>query len=593
MAHRPTALLRLGEVGRGVAGEQVGGLPAAEQEQPDDEHDEQAALGPDRGDPAADGGEAVAELQPGASSAAPHQTGERLGHHRRAGGHRGRGDAAPRRLVAEDVLDDERPDRDGGAERRCSDDLPAGQDAEDTPLEVGPGNVVDAADRSEVVSPQRSWIVECNVVSPPADGHRALTVGLVAMVTLVAFETLAVITILPDISDDLGGIAWYGWVSTAFFLGTMVGIVFAGEQADRHGAGRPVRRRARAVRRSGWWSVGWRRRCPSSSSADSSKGSALESCRRSGTWRSAGCTASRSGRGCSPCCRRRGSFPGLIGPALAERISTWVGWRWVFLGLLPFVAIAGSLIVPEMMRLTALRLGRAERGTVPSPPAGRGGQGGRRGGDGRRRLHGVALVAGPGARRWRPRRRRAIAPVDASGHVARRRRTAGSGACHAGLLTFAFFGTDTFVPHALTAGRDRSTFAGSIAVTVATLAWTSGAWVQERWIVRTGEAFFVRTGYLVLAPGIAVVAVAAMPDVVPFWVIHVGWAVAGLGMGLAYSAHAQAVLRCSPAERYGAATASLQLLDNLGVALGTGAVGVIVTTGDDLGWDPGRTVAWR
>ncbi len=160
-----------------------------------------------------------------------------------------------------------------------------------------------------------------------------------------------------------------------------------------------------------------------------------------------------------------------------------------------------------------------------------------------------------------------------------------------GLLTFAFFGTDTFVPHALTDGRDRSTFAGSIAVTVGTLAWTSGAWIQERWIVRTGEAFFVRTGFLVLAPGIGVVAVAALPDVVPFWVIHVGWAVAGLGMGLAYSAHAQAVLRCSPAERYGAATASLQLLDNLGVALGTGAVGVVVATGDDLGWDPGRAVA--
>ena len=59
------------------------------------------------------------------------------------------------------------------------------------------------------------------------------------MVTLVAFESLAVITILPHIADDLGGIAWYGWVTTAFFLGTMIGIVFAGEQADRHGAGRP------------------------------------------------------------------------------------------------------------------------------------------------------------------------------------------------------------------------------------------------------------------------------------------------------------------------------------------------------------------
>jgi hypothetical protein len=33
------------------------------------------------------------------------------------------------------------------------------------------------------------------------------------------------------------------------------------------------------------------------------------------------------------------------------------------------------------------------------------------------------------------------------------------------------------------------------------------------------------------------------------------------------------------------------LFDNLGVAVGTGAVGVIVTLGDDLGWPPGDAVA--
>src|SRR4051812_23238933 len=72
-----------------------------------------------------------------------------------------------------------------------------------------------------------------------ADSQRALKVGLVSVVTLVAFESLAVITILPDIEADLGGLVWYGWVTTAFFLGTMVGIVFAGDQADRRGAGPP------------------------------------------------------------------------------------------------------------------------------------------------------------------------------------------------------------------------------------------------------------------------------------------------------------------------------------------------------------------
>ena len=150
--------VRLGEVGGGVAGEQVGRLPAAEQEQPGDEHGEQLALGTDRGDHAADGGEAVAELQPGPPAAAPHQTRERLGHHGGAGGHRRGGDAAPRRLVAEDVLDDERPDRDGGAQRRGSDDLPAGQDAEDTPLELPAASrcVVDPpSTRSDVAFPTR------------------------------------------------------------------------------------------------------------------------------------------------------------------------------------------------------------------------------------------------------------------------------------------------------------------------------------------------------------------------------------------------------------------------------------------------------
>ena len=43
--------------------------------------------------------------------------------------------------------------------------------------------------------------------------------------------------------------------------------------------------------------------------------------------------------------------PGLVGPVLAERIAGGIGWRWVFLGLLPLVAVAGSLVVPAMMRL--------------------------------------------------------------------------------------------------------------------------------------------------------------------------------------------------------------------------------------------------
>ena len=65
----------------------------------------------------------------------------------------------------------------------------------------------------------------------------------------------------------------------------------------------------------------------------------------------------------------------------------------------------------------------------------------------------------------------------------------------------------------------------------------------------------------------------------------------GLAIGLGYAAHSQLTLRCAPANEYGAATASLQLLDNLGVALGTGVVGAVVTLGDDLGWAAGDATA--
>ena len=264
------------------------------------------------------------------------------------------------------------------------------------------------------------------------------------MVTLVAFESLAVITILPHIAEDLGGIAWYGWVSTAFFLGTMVGIVFAGEQADRHGAGRP-------------YVVGL---------VLFAIGLGVGGLAPSMPILVVGRFVQGLGAGVVPAIgyvaigrvytveRRARMFavlstawvvPGVIGPALAERISSWVGWRWVFIGLLPFVALAGLLIVPEMMRLTALRAGEPEPVRFLR----------RRLVEAARVAGGAALiVAGFTASRW------LLVPAMIGGLLVgvgplRRLTPPGtlSGApgvpaviLSRGLLTFAFFGTDTFVP---------------------------------------------------------------------------------------------------------------------------------------------------
>ncbi len=424
---------------------------------------------------------------------------------------------------------------------------------------------------------------------PARDGRGALRVGLVAVVTLVAFESLAVTTILPEIEADLGGLAWYGWVTTAFFLGTMIGIVFAGDQADRRGAGPPYVL-GLTLFAIGLLVGGFAPSMPVLVAGRFIQGFGA------GVVPAIGYIA--IGRAFAVAERPRmfailstaWVVPGLVGPVLAERIAHGIGWRYVFLGLVPFVVVAGTLVVPAVMRLGAVAGGES----APVPWT-------------RLRLVEAVRVAGGAAlvvaaftaQRW------LAAPLLAGGlfvGLAPLRRLTPPGTLRGraglpaviasrGILTCAFFATDAFVPFALTNGRGRSALAGSIAVTVATVSWTAATWIQDRWIGRLGEARFVRAGYVVLLTGVVVVALGSIPDGLPFWTIHIGATAAGFGMGLAYSAHAQLALRSVDERHVGSTTASLQLTDNLGIAIGSGTVGAIVTLGVDVGWSSGGSVA--
>src|SRR5918996_5359677 len=71
-------------------------------------------------------------------------------------------------------------------------------------------------------------------------GRRLLTAGLVFMVTITAFEGLAVPTVLPATLHEFGGLPLYGWAFSGFFLASLVGITVAGLEADRRGAIAPL-----------------------------------------------------------------------------------------------------------------------------------------------------------------------------------------------------------------------------------------------------------------------------------------------------------------------------------------------------------------
>lgn len=67
-------------------------------------------------------------------------------------------------------------------------------------------------------------------------GHRATTIGFVLIVSLIAFETLAVGTAMPTIVADLNGLRLYGWAFTCLLMANVIGVAFGGEICDSIGA---------------------------------------------------------------------------------------------------------------------------------------------------------------------------------------------------------------------------------------------------------------------------------------------------------------------------------------------------------------------
>jgi MFS family permease len=275
--------------------------------------------------------------------------------------------------------------------------------------------------------------------------------------------------------------------------------------------------------------------------------------------------------------------PGLAGPALSAEVARLFGWRWVFLGLLPVVAVAGSIAVPAL-----LRLGPDDASGTPV-----GGEGAEhRPADGLRTaagaamlLSGLSLAAGSGAVLA------GLALIVAGGVTGvpalRRLLPAGTLAARPGLpatiasrglVTFAFFGADAYVTLAVTAVRHRSTVVAGIAVTGATLAWTAGSWAQARLSDVWEGRRLVRAGLAVVLAGIAGMAL-VLQQGVPVAEGLAAWTVAGLGMGLGYAPLTLMMLRMASPGQEGQASASLNLADVLGTAVGIGAGGAAVAAG--------------
>ena len=397
---------------------------------------------------------------------------------------------------------------------------------------------------------------------------RGLTVGLVLNVTFVAFEALAVATIMPLVADDLGGIELYGWVFSAFLLANLVGIVVAGEFADRFGAAIPFGA-GLALFAVGLLIGGLAPSMPVLVAARAIQGLG------------AGAIPAVAflviGRTYPDELRPRmfailstaWVVPGIAGPALAAFVGDHVGWRSVFLGLLPLVIVAGSLALRELRSVPG-NPDRAARGVLVDAIRVASGAGLALAGLQARdvlvspALLAIGLVVGiPALRNLLP-----PGTFRAQGALP-------AAVLLKGVLSFAFFAADVFVPLTVTTIRGESVFLSGLALTGGTIAWTTGAWIQERTVLRVGPAPLVRNGFLLIALGIVGIGI-VLSDAVPAWLSVPVWSVAGLGIGMAYSSISLTVLRHAPSGSEGATAAAMQLTDVLGNALGTGIGAVAV-----------------
>jgi MFS family permease len=396
-----------------------------------------------------------------------------------------------------------------------------------------------------------------------------LTLGLALVVVATAFEALAVATILPTTTAELGGLEWYGWTFSAFMLANLVGITVGGNDTDRRGPARPFLAGtmlfagglvvsglapSMAVIVGGRTSQGFGAGLLSAVAyATIARAYTVELQPRmlatlSSAW----------------------VVPGLVGPGLAGLIAAHAGWRWVFLGLAPLPALAAMLVVPALREL---------RGETNAPEGGA-----------RTRmalqlaLGAGAALAGLGRERWWL----ALVLLLGGGAVAVHAlgRLLPAGTLHAraglpaviatmGLLNFAFFGTEAFVPLALSNIRGEPVMLTGLSLTTATLTWTAGAWLPVRFATRITRRVVIVSGLGILGAGIAGTLALLSPNV-PAASAVVAWGVAGLGMGLAFTTTSATILEAAPPGHEGAVSASLQLAQALGAALATGIGGALV-----------------
>lgn len=406
--------------------------------------------------------------------------------------------------------------------------------------------------------------------------HRALTLGIISVVSLVAFEAMAVNTAMPVAARALDGIGLYAFAFSSCFTASLFAMALAGEWSDRRGPLVPLFAGIAAF----------------------GAGLLVAGGARSMEMFIAGRGVQGIGSGLVVVSlyvvvgraypeRLRPSImaafsaawvlPVIVGPLVAGTVTEQVGWRWVFLSIPVLILLPLAVMLPALRALPRTRPG-------PGPD------------DGVRRILGsrrcrlaLAVAVGAGLLQYAGRQPAWLAlPAAAAGLALlvpaivrllprgtfRAARGLPTVVLMRGLAAGALVAAESFVPLMLVTQRGLSATLAGLSLTGGGLTWALGSYAQSRARLEPHRERLMGLGMVLLAAAVATVPLALL-DGVPPWIVAVAWTVGGFGMGLNISSGGVLLLTLSRPEDAGSNSASLQMSDALGNVTFVGISGAL------------------
>lgn len=392
-------------------------------------------------------------------------------------------------------------------------------------------------------------------------GLRAMTIGTTALVSLLAFEAMAVTTAMPVVAAQLDGVGLFPLAFGAAMAASMVGMVIAGHSSDRRGPAAAL-----------WWGIVWFvLGLLIAGAANHMLGVVVgRAVMGLGTGMQAVALYACVGRVYPAALHTRifGLFaaawivPAVIGPLIAGQIVEQWHWRWLFLGAPLLVLPCVWLLMPGLRMLQMAGVPEL----ADTPPR-------------ERRRTGLALLAGSaallvhwygqgrGLSAWLP-ALCALLLMAAAGRsllppgVLRLRRGLPSVIALRGLVAAAFATSEIYIPLQLIEQRGLTPTGAGMVLTAGALTWAGGSWLQGRLPDTLPREPILAAALAIMALGIALLGF-SVGSTLPLAVVVVGLGLTGFGIGLSFPQLSALTLKLAPANAQGGSVSSLQLSDAL------------------------------